>query len=76
LLERLRGHRLYTLAVLALNTGARRNELLALRWQDVDLDAGRLRIETALEQTRTHGVRVKVPTTRKAGARYHYQRAP
>jgi integrase len=65
LLERLRGHPLYLLAVLALNTGARRNELLALRWQDVDLDAGRLRIETSLEQTRSHGIRIKAPKTRK-----------
>jgi integrase len=65
LLDRLNGHQLYLLAALALATGARRNELLALRWQDVDLDAGRLRIETALEQTRAHGIRVKAPKTRK-----------
>jgi integrase len=65
LLDRLHGQPLYMLASLALATGARRNELLALRWQDIDLDAGRLRIETALEQTRAHGIRVKAPKTRK-----------
>jgi integrase len=65
LIERLRGHRLYVLASLALATGMRRNEMLALRWQDVDLDAGHLRIETALEQTRAHGIRIKAPKTRK-----------
>jgi integrase len=65
LLERLQGHQLYMLAALALATGARRNELLALRWRDVELDAGRLRIETALEQTRAHGIRTKAPKTRK-----------
>jgi integrase len=65
LLERLRGHPLHMLAVLALHTGARRNELLALRWQDIDLDAGRLRIETALEQTSAYGIRVKAPKTKK-----------
>jgi integrase len=65
LLERLNSHPLYMLAALALATGARRNELLALRWQDVDVDAGRLRIETALEQTRAHGIRIKAPKTRK-----------
>jgi integrase len=65
LLEALRGHPLYMLASLALATGARRNELLALRWQDVDLDRGHLRIETALEQTRAHGIRIKAPKTRK-----------
>jgi integrase len=58
LLEKLHGHPLYMLAALALATGARRNELLALWWQDVDLDAGRLRIEIALEQTRAYGIRV------------------
>jgi integrase len=65
LLEALRGHPLYMLAALALATGARRNELLALRWQDVDLNKGHLRIETALEQTRAHGIRIKAPKTRK-----------
>jgi integrase len=65
LVEKLRGQPLYMLALLALATGARRNELLALRWQDVELDAGRLRIETSLEQTRAHGIRVKAPKTRK-----------
>jgi integrase len=65
LVERLRGHPLYMLASLALATGMRRNEMLALRWQDVDLDAGRLTIERSLEQTRTHGIRIKSPKTRK-----------
>ncbi len=65
LLDRLSGHPLHMLAILALHTGARRNELLALRWQDVDLDAARLRIETALEQTRPYGIRVKAPKTRR-----------
>jgi integrase len=63
LLERLEGKPLHLLAALALATGARRNELLALRWQDVDLDGGRLRIEQALEQTGGE-IRVKEPKTR------------
>jgi len=67
LLERLRGHDLYMLAALALATGARRNELLALRWSDVDLDAGQMRIEQALEQA-NGVVRTKAPKTR-AGRR-------
>src|SRR5215831_9493360 len=64
LLERLRGQPLYLIASLALGTGMRRNELLGLRWGDVDLDAGRLTIEQSLEQTVTHGIRVKAPKTR------------
>jgi integrase len=64
LLERLRGRPFYMLASLALATGMRRNEMLALRWQDIDLDAGRLTVEQALEQTAAHGIRVKAPKTR------------
>jgi len=64
LLERLRGQPLYLIASLALGTGMRRNEMLGLRWGDVDLDAGRLTIEQSLEQTATHGIRVKGPKTK------------
>ena len=45
LLEALRGRPFYLIASLALATGMRRNEILGLRWRDVDLDAGRLRVE-------------------------------
>lgn len=54
----------YRLAALGLATGMRRGELCALRWKDVDLDAGRLRVEQSLEQTRTSGLRFKPPKTR------------
>jgi integrase len=63
-LRALRGKSLYLIAALALATGMRRNELLALRWQDVDLDAARLRVELSLEQTHKHGIRFKAPKTR------------
>jgi len=65
LLQRLRGHPLYLIASLALATGMRRNEMLALRWRDVDLDAGKLTVEQSLEQTPAHGIRVKAPKTRR-----------
>jgi integrase len=64
LLDHLRGKPLYLLASFALATGARRNEMLALRWCDVDLDAARLTIERALEQTAAYGIRIKPPKTR------------
>jgi len=64
LLDRLRGQPLYLIASLALGTGMRRNEMLGVRWGDVDLDAGRLTVEQALEQTATHGIRIKAPKTR------------
>ena len=40
--------------------GLRRGEIAALRWQDVDLNAGRLAVTGSIEQT-TAGVRRKAP---------------
>ncbi|HEY8335293.1 MAG TPA: tyrosine-type recombinase/integrase [Tardiphaga sp.] len=54
----------YTIASVALGTGMRRGELLALRWQDVDLDGALLRVERALEQTKRGGLVFKAPKTR------------
>src|ERR1700722_18988737 len=51
--------------MLALGSGARRGELLALRWDDVDLATGSMRIERSLEQT-TAGLRFKSPKTRRS----------
>jgi integrase len=61
-LETLRGRSLYPIASLALASGMRRGELLALRWQDVDLDGGTLRVERSLEQTKA-GLVFKAPKT-------------
>jgi integrase len=64
LLEALRGRPFYLIASVALASGMRRNEILGLRWRDVDLDAGRLRVELSLEETTAHGIRLKAPKTR------------
>jgi integrase len=64
LLQKLAGHSLYPLTVLALASGMRRGELLALRWRDVDLDKAVLRVERSLEQTIKGGLRFKDPKTR------------
>jgi len=61
-LARLAGHPFHTIAALALGTGARRGEIAALTWADLDLDAAAVTIERALEETRD-GVRVKAPKT-------------
>jgi hypothetical protein len=49
-------------------TGMRVGEILVLRWLNVDLDAKVIRVREALEETKAHGIRVKVPKT-KAGLR-------
>ncbi len=56
---------LYWLSTLAACTGMRRGEILALRWSDVDLDAGVVHVRRALTQTRTFGVDVKLPKTNR-----------
>jgi integrase len=48
LLETASGDRLEALYVLALNTGMRLGELLALKWDDVDLERGVLRVRRTL----------------------------
>jgi integrase len=65
LLAAAEGTRLHPFLVLAFATGARRGELLALQWADLDADTGRLRIAKSLEQTMTYGIRVKPSTKSK-----------
>jgi integrase len=52
------------MASILLGTGLRRGELLALRWQDVDLDGATLRVEQALEETKRGRLVFKAPKTR------------
>jgi integrase len=63
-LETLRGKDLHPIAAVALATGLRRGELLALRWADVNLEAGHLQVERALEETPRGGLAFKAPKTR------------
>jgi integrase len=50
LLDALVGHRLEALVTVALACGLRQGEILGLRWPDIDLDAGTLLIEPALQR--------------------------
>ena len=52
------------IAKLALASGLRRGELLALRWQDLNLDNARVTVARSLEQTKA-GLRFKEPKTRR-----------
>jgi integrase len=49
-LEAARGHRLEALFVLAVTTGMRQGELLALRWRDVHFDEGYLQVRSSLKR--------------------------
>ena len=63
----LKGTRLYPIVSLALATGLRRGELLALRWSDLDLGSSILKVERSLEETKV-ALRFKCPKT-KSGRR-------
>src|SRR5262249_49086465 len=60
-----KGSALYIIVAVAAFTGARRNEILALRREDLDPTHQTLRIERALEETNAHGVRIKGPKTER-----------
>jgi integrase len=68
LLAKLRGWRLGTAAIVALFTGMRLGEVLALRWNRIDVDTKTIQVREALEQTTAHGIRFKPPKS-KAGIR-------
>src|SRR5262249_54416126 len=64
LFKSLEGKQLCLPVILAVTGGLRRGEVLALRWQDVDLASGRAVISRSLEQTKD-GLRVKAPKTER-----------
>lgn len=49
--------------ILALNTGARRGELCALVWSDIDFDSHIMHITKAIEYTKANGITIKPPKT-------------
>ncbi len=55
LLESVRGHRLEMLLTLALTTGLRRGEMLALRWTDVDLERQTVKVQRTVDYIPRHG---------------------
>jgi integrase len=60
-----RGHALEFIIDVAANTGARRNEIIALRWSDLDFDAKTMTISRSVEETIKHGRHVKEPKTER-----------
>jgi integrase len=64
LLESLSGSRLYMPVLLAVTTGLRRGEVLALCWNDIDMETATLVVRRSLEQTAA-GVSFKEPKTNR-----------
>src|SRR5262249_5224974 len=61
LIDAVRGRSLFMPIVLGVLCGLRRGEIAALRWRDVNFDAGRLSIVASFEQTNGGVVRLKPP---------------
>jgi len=66
LLAAARGDRLEALYAVALTLGLRQGELLGLRWEDVDLDRGVLRVRQQLQQLNVGAPTVKGLKTRSS----------
>lgn len=65
LLSMLAAKRLYMPVLLAVTTGLRRGEVLALRWGDIDFDTNHAVVVRSLEQTKA-GLRYKSPKTERS----------
>jgi integrase len=68
LLELAEGTRCYVPIMLAVCAGLRRGEILALRWSDLDWDNAVLRVERAVEETKT-SVGMKPPKSKRGRRR-------
>lgn len=64
-LEAAQGMPVHAIASVALGTGLRRSELLALRWCDIDLEAGAIDVNGKIEQVGKR-VRRRAPKTKRS----------
>ncbi len=69
LLEAARGSRLDVLMILALTTGMRRGELLALRWDDIDFKQGLVSVHRTMTRVGGYGYVEGEPKTRSSRRR-------
>jgi integrase len=65
-LEAAKEDRLFALYVLALTTGMRLGELLALRWSDVSLETGEVRVTRKVSRIKGKGLTFSEPKTAKS----------
>jgi integrase len=68
LLDAIKHTRVYRPVLIALASGMRRGEILALRWRNIDLERATVRVVESLEQTKGGTLRFKAPKTEKARA--------
>jgi integrase len=61
---KLQGSALLVPALLGILCGMRLGEILALRWNRLDLDGKVIQVREAIEQTQAHGIRFKPPKSR------------
>jgi integrase len=67
LLERARGEKSEALLILAITTGMRRGELVALRWSDIHLEEGYLQVRRSARYAgRGYGLQITEPKTRSS----------
>lgn len=66
LLAAIKHTRVYWPVLIALATGMRRGEILALRWRNIDFERGVVRVVESLEQTKAGGLRFKSTKTETA----------
>ena len=62
----LKGSSLFPIVSVAAFTGMRRNEVLALRWTDLDVRNKTLKVERSIESTLKYGLRFKGPKTKRS----------
>jgi integrase len=61
-----KGDRYFALYVLALTTGMRQGELLALKWRDVDLEGAKLNVRATLQPVKGQGFVLSAPKTKRS----------
>lgn len=65
IIQGFKGTAMFPIVAVAVFAAARRNEILALQWSDLDPAAKTLRIERAIEETEAFGLRIKPPKTER-----------
>ncbi len=61
---KLRGRAIFPKVILALFTGMRRGEVVALRWRNVDLAGKVIAVRESIEETKEHGPQFKTTKTK------------